>query len=99
MTKHRTTDPACSKHRPPRTQLGRRHHDRNRGRSCPTCMPGAAQKHRLRMEVLIDAEGRWYGWYCTRCSECSMLNRNLIRAWWASLHYRRHGICIDRGQK
>lgn len=31
--RHRTTDPACRRHRPPRTRLGRWRFDRNRGRS------------------------------------------------------------------
>jgi hypothetical protein len=34
---HRTTDPACRYHRPPRSRLARWRFERNRGRPCPRC--------------------------------------------------------------
>ncbi|NYE20519.1 hypothetical protein BJ991_002547 [Microbacterium immunditiarum] len=46
--RHLTTDPACFLYREPRTWLGRRRHDRNRGRSCVRCMRWASRAAFLR---------------------------------------------------
>ncbi|GAB6938344.1 hypothetical protein ACQP60_04275 [Isoptericola variabilis] len=37
---HRTTDPACGLHRPPRTRWQRWQFDRARGLACPLCTGG-----------------------------------------------------------
>lgn len=40
--RHRTTDPACTRHRVPPTWWGRQRYDRGRGRSCAPCMADRA---------------------------------------------------------
>lgn len=47
---HRTTDPACFRHREPSGRLGRWWFDHNRGRVCDPCMLARqAERERLRL--------------------------------------------------
>lgn len=61
---HRTTDPACFRHREPRGRLGRWWFDRNRGRGCDPCMLARqAEQERLRLnkqwlEAQVDLVGK-----------------------------------------
>lgn len=44
LSRHRTTDPACTRHRRPRTVVGRWRYERNRGRACLVCFPRGGRR-------------------------------------------------------
>lgn len=52
-------------------------------------------KHRIRIETIYDQHGLQiaYGWHCITCGECSVYFASRLGAYWASVWYRRKGVC------